>query len=142
MYKLLFVIVLFQLLSSCQRTVEKTVEQTQLELIAGTGDFSNLKRTWRFDSCYINKVSVALTAEQKKYKKTFYTNGVFEDSDNNKGVWEIVDNKKLKQTIVYPLVNKTEITLYEIQNMNAVSLSLGLILPNGDNAVYIFAVNN
>ena len=74
---LLAVLMLFQF---CAKKEVISDVEFQRQLLSGTGTYQNLEHSWRLDSTYINGVSVALTAYQRTFTKTFVHDGI---SDRN-----------------------------------------------------------
>jgi hypothetical protein len=98
----------------------------QKQLLAGSGTYQNVENNWKLDSTYINGVSVALTAYQKTFVKTFMYDGIYKDSELNTGTWELPTLNTLKQKITYSATSKIDSFSYEILIINTAHLKLKL----------------
>jgi hypothetical protein len=71
-------------------------------------------------------VPVALTAYQKTFVKTFVHDGIYKDSELNKGTWELSTLTTLKQRITYSTTSKIDSCSFEILLINTAQLKLKL----------------
>ncbi len=120
---LLGVVFLFQF---CKKKEVMTDLEFQKQLLAGSGTYQNVENNWKLDSTYINGVSVALTAYQKTFVKTFMYDGIYKDSELNTGTWELPALNTLKQKITYSATSKIDSFSYEILIINTAHLKLKL----------------
>jgi hypothetical protein len=120
---LLGVVLLFQF---CKKKEVMTDLEFQKQLLAGSGTYQNVENNWKLDSTYINGVSVALTAYQKTFVKTFMYDGIYKDSELNTGTWELPALNTLKQKITYSATSKIDSFSYEILIINTAHLKLKL----------------
>jgi hypothetical protein len=120
---LLGVVFLFQF---CKKKEVMTDLEFQKQLLAGSGTYQNVENNWKLDSTYINGVSVALTAYQKTFVKTFMYDGIYKDSELNTGTWELPTLNTLKQKITYSATSKIDSFSYEILIINTAHLKLKL----------------
>jgi hypothetical protein len=56
-----YLLTLLMLFQFCTKKVVLTDVEFQRQLIAGTGTYQNMERSWRLDSTYINGVAISLT---------------------------------------------------------------------------------
>lgn len=96
----------------------------QKSLLAGSGSYQNTKRTWKIDSLTQNGVVLNLSVAQKRYTKTFYTDGTYSDSDGNIGAWSMPSTKDL--TIISNNgISKIKYTnKYQVIDINSAQLHL------------------
>ena len=96
----------------------------QKSLLAGSGSYQNTKRTWKIDSLTQNGVVLNLSIAQKRYTKTFFTDGTYADSDGNLGAWSMPSTKDL--TIISNNgISKIKYTnKYEVVDINSAQLHL------------------
>ena len=117
---LVFVLSIF----SCAKQEVITDIDFQRSLLAGSGSYQNTKRSWKIDSLTQNGTVLKLTTAQKRYTKTFNTDGTYTDSDGNIGSWSMPTIKDL--TIIskggfssVQITNK-----YQIVDINSAQLHL------------------
>lgn len=120
---LLAVLMLFQF---CAKKEVISDVEFQKQLLAGTGTYQNLEHNWRLDSTYVNGAPVVLTAYQRTFIKTFMHDGVYKDSELNKGTWELTALNTLKQKITYSTTSKIDSCSFEILLINTARLKLKL----------------
>jgi hypothetical protein len=120
---LLAVLMLFQF---CAKKEVISDVEFQRQLLSGTGTYQNLEHSWRLDSTYINGVSVALTAYQRAFTKTFVHDGIYKDSELNNGTWELSALNTLRQKITYSTTSKIDSCSFEILLINTARLKLKL----------------
>ncbi len=136
-----YLFALLMLFQFCTKKVVLTDVEFQRQLIAGTGTYQNMERSWRLDSTYINGVAISLTTYQRTFVKTFMHNGIYKDSELNNGTWELSKLNTLKQKITYSTTSKVDSCSFEILLINAAKLKLKL-----NNATvkteYLFKIDN
>jgi hypothetical protein len=136
-----YLLALLMLFQFCTKKVVLTDVEFQRQLIAGTGTYQNMERSWRLDSTYINGVAISLTTYQRTFVKTFMHNGIYKDSELNNGTWELSKLNTLKQKITYSTTSKVDSCSFEILLINAAKLKLKL-----NNATvkteYLFKIDN
>ena len=136
-----YLLTLLMLFQFCTKKVVLTDVEFQRQLIAGTGTYQNMERSWRLDSTYINGVAISLTTYQRTFVKTFMHNGIYKDSELNNGTWELSKLNTLKQKITYSTTSKVDSCSFEILLINAAKLKLKL-----NNATvkteYLFKIDN
>jgi hypothetical protein len=136
-----YLLALLMLFQFCTKKVVLTDVEFQRQLIAGTGTYQNMERSWRLDSTYINGVAISLTTYQRTFVKTFMHNGIYKDSELNNGTWELSKINTLKQKITYSTTSKVDSCSFEILLINAAKLKLKL-----NNATvkteYLFKIDN
>lgn len=120
---LLAVLMLFQF---CAKKEVISDIEFRKQILAGSGTYQNLERSWRLDSTYVNGAPVALTAYQKTFVKTFVHDGIYKDSELNKGTWELSTLTTLKQRITYSTTSKIDSCSFEILLINTAQLKLKL----------------
>lgn len=130
----------FLFLFSCTKNVVSDPVQFQKELLSGSGRVENTQRIWQLDSTIIDNINQDLSIYQKKYKKTFTYNGLYSDTDNNTGNWEITALNKLKLTTTYYFNNKVDITLFDIISITPAQLKLFYKNTNGQNITHVFKI--
>ena len=127
---------------SCTKNVVNDPLQFQIELLSGTGRVQNTQRIWQLDSTIIDDKKQDLSIYQKQYKRTFTYNGLYNDTDNNTGKWEITTLNKLKLTISYYFNNKVDIILYDIISIDLSQLKLTYKNSNGQTITHVFKLAN
>lgn len=129
--------------SSCNKNGDQfDFLKSQKELLAGTGSYLNSTHVWKFDSCTLDGVKQPLTTSQKSYKKSFSFDGIYFDTDNNKGYWEMDTLNKLRQIVTYQAINKIDTTSYDIVAINSYQLNLSYKFSNGKTGIYYFKISN
>ena len=121
-----YLLALLMLFQFCTKKVVLTDVEFQRQLIAGTGTYQNMERSWRLDSTYINGAAISLTTYQRSFVKTFMHNGIYKDSELNNGTWELSKLNTLKQKITYSTTSKVDSCSFEILLINAAKLKLKL----------------
>ena len=121
-----YLLALLMLFQFCTKKVVLTDVEFQRQLIAGTGTYQNMERSWRLDSTYINGVAISLTTYQRTFVKTFMHNGIYKDSERNNGTWELSKLNTLRQKITYSTTSKIDSCSFEILLINAAQLKLKL----------------
>ena len=122
--KIITTLVVVLCIVSCAKQEVITDIDFQRSLLAGSGSYQNTKRTWKIDSLSQNGVVLKLTTAQKRYQKTFNTDGSYTDSDGNIGTWLMPTIKDL--TIISKGgFSNTQITnKYQIIDINSAQLHL------------------
>lgn len=121
-----YLLALLMLFQFCTKKVVLTDVEFQRQLLAGTGTYQNMERSWRLDSTYINGVAISLTTYQRTFVKTFMHDGIYKDSELNSGTWEISKFNTLRQKITYSTTSKIDSCSFEILLINAAQLKLKL----------------
>jgi hypothetical protein len=121
-----YLLALLMLFQFCTKKVVLTDIEFQRQLIAGTGTYQNMERSWRLDSTYINGVAISLTTYQRTFVKTFMHSGIYKDSELNNGTWELSKLNTLKQRTTYSTTSKIDSCSFEILLINAAQLKLKL----------------
>jgi hypothetical protein len=112
------------------------------QLLSGTGSYQNTEHVWKLDSTLIDGKFIPLTIRQLNYKKTFYYNGDYRDSDSLSGKWELIEISKLKQTIIYSTTTIYDTSNFDIILLSSAQLTLNKKLSNGQLATYYFKIYN
>ena len=99
-----FVIIISCIISCAKQEVISDLD-FQKSLLAGSGSYQNTKRTWKIDSLSQNGVVLKLTTAQKRYTKTFNTDGTYLDSDGITGAWLMPTTKDLTIISKNELIN-------------------------------------
>jgi hypothetical protein len=122
--KIIILMVMVICLFSCAKQEILTDLDFQKSLLAGSGSYQNTKRTWKIDSLTQNGVVLILSTAQKRYTRTFNTDGTYSDSDGNIGAWLMPSTKDL--TIISNNgISKIKITnKYEVVDINSAQLHL------------------
>lgn len=122
--KVITLLVIVICIFSCAKQEIITDLDFQKSLLAGSGSFQNTKRTWKIDSLTQNGVVLNLSVAQKRYTKTFFTDGTYSDSDGNIGAWLMPSTKDL--TIISNNgISKIKYTnKYQIIDINSAQLHL------------------
>lgn len=122
--KVIALLVIVICIFSCAKQEIITDLDFQKSLLAGSGSFQNTKRTWKIDSLTQNGVVLNLSVAQKRYTKTFFTDGTYSDSDGNIGAWLMPSTKDL--TIISNNgISKIKYTnKYQIIDINSAQLHL------------------
>jgi hypothetical protein len=117
--KIIILMVMVICLFSCAKQEILTDLDFQKSLLAGSGSYQNTKRTWKIDSLTQNGVVLILSTAQKRYTRTFNTDGTYSDSDGNIGAWLMPSTKDL--TIISNNgISKIKITnKYEVVDINS-----------------------
>jgi hypothetical protein len=118
-----FMIMVISLVSCAKQEIISDLD-FQKSLLAGSGSYQNTKRTWKIDSLTQNGVVLNLSIAQKRYTKTFFTDGTYADSDGNLGAWSMPSTKDL--TIISNNgISKIKYTnKYEVVDINSAQLHL------------------
>jgi hypothetical protein len=127
-----FMIMVISLVSCAKQEIISDLD-FQKSLLAGSGSYQNTKRTWKIDSLTQNGVVLNLSIAQKRYTKTFFTDGTYADSDGNLGAWSMPSTKDL--TIIsnngiskiHSLLEEQNIRVIEKNNLLISSTFLNLI---------------
>jgi len=135
-------LIIFFTTISCSKIEIASPIDFQKQLLSGTGTFQNSKHTWQLDSTHLNGGIIPLSISGKNYKKTFYYDGGYSDTDNNNGVWEINSINKLKQTLIFTNSLIQDSLTYDIVYINSVQLKLSIKLASGQNVIYSFKIVN
>lgn len=122
--KIIALMVMTICLISCAKQEIISDLDFQKSLLAGSGSYQNTKRTWKIDSLTQNGVVLILSTAQKRYTRTFNTDGTYSDSDGNIGAWLMPSTKDL--TIISNNgISKIKITnKYEVVDINSAQLHL------------------
>jgi len=120
---LLAVLIVFQY---CAKKEVISDLEFRKQILAGSGTYQNLERSWRLDSTYVNGAPVALTAYQRSFVKTFVHDGIYKDSELNNGTWELSALNTLRQKITYSTTSKIDSCSFEIILINTAQLKLKL----------------
>jgi len=118
-----FMVVIICIFSCAKQEIISDLD-FQKSLLAGSGSYQNTKRTWKIDSLSQNGVVLNLSIAQRRYTKTFFTDGTYADSDGNLGAWSMPSTKDL--TIISNNgISKIKITnKYEVVDINSAQLHL------------------
>ena len=122
--RLIALMVIISSIFSCAKQEVISDLDFQKSLLAGSGSYQNTKRTWKIDSLSQNGVVLKLTTTQKRYSKTFNTDGTYTDSDGITGAWLMPTTKDL--TIISKnCFNNIQLTnKYQIIDINSAQLHL------------------
>lgn len=128
-YKSLFLKVITMLvvvfcIVSCAKQEVITDIDFQRSLLAGSGSYQNTKRTWKIDSLTQNGTVLKLSTSQKRYTKTFNTDGTYTDSDGNIGSWLMPSIKDLTIISKNGFSNIQITNKFQIININSAFLHL------------------
>jgi len=93
--RLIAMMVIISCIISCAKQEVISDLDFQKSLLAGSGSYQNTKRTWKIDSLTQNGVVLKLSTAQKRYSKTFNTDGTYTDSDGITGAWLMPTAKDL-----------------------------------------------
>jgi hypothetical protein len=139
--KIIILMVMVICLFSCAKQEILTDLDFQKSLLAGSGSYQNTKRTWKIDSLTQNGVVLILSTAQKRYTRTFNTDGTYSDSDGNIGAWLMPSTKDL--TIISNNgISKIKITnKYEVVDINSAQLHLKYDSANIKQELY-FIISN
>ena len=118
-----FVIIISCIISCAKQEVISDLD-FQKSLLAGSGSYQNTKRTWKIDSLSQNGVVLKLTTAQKRYTKTFNTDGTYLDSDGITGAWLMPTTKDLTIISKNGFTNIQLTNKYQIIDINSVQLHL------------------
>ena len=110
-------------------------------LLAGSGNYQNTKRTWRIDSLTINGEVKKLNSAQKKYTKTFNRDGSYTDSDGVIGSWLMPTIKELTINSKNGISNISISNKYQIININSAQLHLKYDSSNIKQDLYFVVFN-
>lgn len=140
----LFASIILQQFSCAKQTVVSDLD-FQKNLLAGTGGFQNIQHAWKIDSMTNNGVSLVLTTAQKRYTKTFKSDGSYYDSDGNAGSWlmpTITDltiistngmdsiTSKIKKSYKYKIAELNSAQLYIKYDSGGIKQDLHFIIAN------------
>jgi hypothetical protein len=118
-----FVIIISCIISCAKQEVISDLD-FQKSLLAGSGSYQNTKRTWKIDSLSQNGVVLKLTTAQKRYTKTFNTDGTYLDSDGITGAWLMPTTKDLTIISKNGFTNIQLTNKYQIIDINSAQLHL------------------
>ena len=83
--KVVSIVFILILVFSCTKKLDLTPLEKSKSFLVGP-----LKiRTWKLESYLINSLPQVLTLNQKRYSKTFYYSGQFDDADGSSGQWQL-----------------------------------------------------
>lgn len=122
--KIITILVVVLCIVSCAKQEIITDIDFQRSLLAGSGSYQNTKRTWKIDSLSQNGVILKLTTAQKRYQKTFNTDGTYSDSDGNLGTWLMPSLKDLTIISKGGFSNNQITNKYQIIDINSAQLHL------------------
>jgi hypothetical protein len=135
--KNLFIILFAIFLVSCVKETISDLTKNKI-LLAGTGGVMSTYRVWKLDSAIKNNQALKLTTQQKLFKKKYFFNNTYTDTDLNEGIWDMISTNKLRQVI---FLNNTKDTVeYDLISIN----SINLILKESDktnNIIYFFSIS-
>ncbi len=135
--KSLFVILFTIFLVSCVKETLSDLTKNKI-LLSGTGGVMSTYRVWKLDSAKLNNQTLKLTTQQKSYKKKYFFNNSYTDTDLNEGVWDMYAANQLRQ--VNFLKNRKDTVEYDLLSIS----SINLILKESDktnNIVYFFSIS-
>jgi hypothetical protein len=130
---MIFIIVSY----SCSKESLSTLSKNKI-LLAGTGGIISTYRVWRLDSAKLNNKLIVLSSQQMQFKKKYYFNKTYTDSDLNRGKWEFLNDNKLQQIIYHIKSNDTVNYDLLLLNTNKLTLKYGI---NSNNIVYYFTIS-
>ncbi len=78
---LLFMVLVF----SCTKKLDYSPLDKSKSFLVGP----TKARTWKLESYLINSLPQVLSLNQKRYSKTFYFSGQFDDADGSSGQWQL-----------------------------------------------------
>lgn len=113
----------------------------QKNLLAGSGNYQNTKRTWKIDSLTLNGVVYKLSTIQKRYTKTFSRDGSYTDSDGVIGTWEMPNLTELTLNYKLGLTTSPIKNKYQIVDISSIQLHLKYDSANFKQEVYFILVN-
>jgi hypothetical protein len=122
--RLMAMMVIFSCIISCAKQEVISDLDFQKSLLAGSGSYQNTKRTWKIDSLSQNGVVLKLSTAQKRYTKTFNTDGTYLDSDGITGAWLMPTTKDLTIITKNNLTNIQLTNKYQIIDINSAQLHL------------------
>lgn len=122
--KVITMLVVVLCIVSCAKQEVISDIDFQKSLLAGSGSYQNTKRTWKIDSLSQNGAIVKLTTAQKRYTKTFNTDGTYSDSDGNLGTWLMPSLKDLTIISKGGFSNNQITNKYQITDINSAQLHL------------------
>ena len=122
--KVITMLVVVLCIVSCAKQEVISDIDFQRSLLAGSGSYQNTKRTWKIDSLTQNGVVLKLTTAQKRYQKTFNTDGSYTDSDGNLGSWSMPSIKDLTIISKNGFSNIQITNKYQIVDINSAQLHL------------------
>ena len=122
--KVITMLVVVLCIVSCAKQEVISDIDFQRSLLAGSGSYQNTKRTWKIDSLTQNGVVLKLSTAQKRYTKTFNTDGTYSDSDGNLGAWLMPSLKDLTIISRNGISNIQLTNKYQIIDINSAQLHL------------------
>ena len=122
--KVITMLVVVLCIVSCAKQEVISDIDFQRSLLAGSGSYQNTKRTWKIDSLTQNGVVLKLSTAQKRYTKTFNTDGTYSDSDGNLGTWLMPSLKDLTIISKGGFSNNQITNKYQITDINSAQLHL------------------
>ncbi len=137
---IVFFMSLFLFVSCAKKEVISELD-FQKNLLAGSGNYQNTKRTWKIDSLILNGAVYKLSTIQKRYTRTFSRDGTYTDSDGVIGTWEMPSTTEL--SLIYkagltslPIKNK-----YTLVDISSIQLHLKYDSANFKQEVYFVLIN-
>ena len=137
---IVFFMSLFLFVSCAKKEVISELD-FQKNLLAGSGNYQNTKRTWKIDSLILNGAVYKLSTIQKRYTRTFSRDGTYTDSDGVIGTWEMPSTTEL--SLIYkagltslPIKNK-----YTLVDISSIQLPLKYDSANFKQEVYFVLIN-
>ena len=137
---IVFFMSLFLFVSCAKKEVISELD-FQKNLLAGSGNYQNTKRTWKIDSLILNGAVYKLSTIQKRYTRTFSRDGTYTDSDGVIGTWEMPSTTEL--SLIYkagltslPIKNK-----YTLVDISSIQLHLKYDSENFKQEVYFVLIN-
>ena len=122
--KVITILVVVLCIVSCAKQEVISDIDFQRSLLAGSGSYQNTKRSWKIDSLTQNGTVLKLTTAQKRYTKTFNTDGTYTDSDGNIGSWSMPTIKDLTIISKGGFSNVQITNKYQIVDINSAQLHL------------------
>jgi hypothetical protein len=122
--KVIAMLVVVLCIVSCAKQEVISDIDFQRSLLAGSGSYQNTKRTWKIDSLTQNGEVLKLSTSQKRYTKTFNTDGTYTDSDGNLGTWLMPSIKDLTIISKNGFSNIQITNKYQITDINSAQLHL------------------
>jgi hypothetical protein len=140
MKKILFFITI-ALLFSCNKSEFLNPVNFQKFLLSGSGNYKNTQHVWFLDSLVYNGVPFKLTAAQKQYNRTYFSNGTFSDSDGYTGKWDITNVNELSTYFKNTFTGSYIPSKLKILDINSVRFSYNIAISDTSKFEYYFKIS-
>ena len=137
---IVFFMTIFLIVSCAKKEVISELD-FQKNLLAGSGNYQNTKRTWKIDSLTLNGAAYKLSTIQKRYTRTFSRDGSYTDSDGVIGTWEMPSTTELSLLYKAGLTSLPIKNKYTVVDISSIQLHLKYDSANFKQDLYFILIN-